>query len=81
MKLKYTSTCKLFFLDSECVDDPDALLEASNQMTSDCAAVIGMIGCDGDALDGSGRKVSDVCCESCNPSAQIIIFLKTHYVE
>jgi hypothetical protein len=50
-------------------------------MTSDCAAVIGMIGCDGDALDGSGRKVSDVCCESCNPSAQIIIFLKTHYVE
>jgi hypothetical protein len=79
--MKYTSTCKFVFLDSKCVDDPDGVLEASNGMTSDCAMVIGMITCNGDALDGSGRKVSDVCCGSCNSSAQIIIiFLGTHYV-
>ena len=52
-------------LGPECVDDPDALLKASNNITSDCAAVIGMIGCNGVALDGSGKKVSDVCCGSC----------------
>ena len=56
----------VFILVSECIDDADAVLEASNGLTSDCVLVIGMAGCDGDALDGSGRKVKDVCCASCN---------------
>ena len=55
----------LCVLAPECIDDADALSEASNGLTSDCGVVIGMVGCDGDALDGSGRKVSDVCCASC----------------
>ena len=61
---------EILFLGPVCVDDPDALLEASGGMTSDCAMVIGMITCNGDALDGSGRKVSDVCCGSCNSSGK-----------